>query len=268
MYGVGFGIGAIGATTKRSSGVAIDTDAQAFFTASGITDLTQKSAVNQLVLDLKSNSLWTKMKALYPIVGGNATAHSYNLKNTSQFQLSFSSGWTHSSTGMLPNGTSAYANTGLNTSTVLNENSSHYSIYLNTNTDGFYIDLGNRDADSENIFIPKTGNSTFINVNTTYGLRISVSNTDSRGLYVLSRTTSNLMTYFKNNSKITTSSASSGSVNGNFYLSAWNDNGTPNYFSNRNISICTIGDSLSDTESTNLSTCINTFNTTLGRNTY
>ncbi len=268
MYGVGFGYGAIGATTKNSGGSAYDTDAQAFFTASGITDLTQKNAVNQLVLDLKSNSLWTKMKALYPIVGGTATAHSYNLINTAQYQLSFSSGWTHSSTGMLPNGTSAYANTGLNTSTVLNENSSHYSIYLNTNTDGLYIDLGNRDADSENIFIPKNGSNTLINVNTTYGSRIGVSNTDSRGLYVLSRTSSSLMTYFKNNSKITTNSASSGSVNRNLYLSAWNDNTTPNYFSNRNISICSVGDGLSDTDATNLSTIVNTFNTTLGRNTY
>lgn len=262
------GLSTVGVFASSSGGVAYDADAQAFFTASGITDLTQKSAVNQLVLDLKSNSLWTKMKALYPIVGGNATAHSYNLKNTSQFQLSFSSGWTHSSTGMLPNGTSAYANTGLNTSTVLNENSSHYSIYLNTNTDGLYIDLGNRDADSENIFIPKNGGNTLINVNTTYGSRIAVPNTDSRGLYVLSRTSSSLVTYFKNNSKITTGSSSSGSVNGNLYLSAWNDNSSPNYFSNRNISICTIGDGLTDTESTNLSTCINTFNTTLGRNTY
>ena len=60
--------------TFASSGgvVSYDSDAQAFFTASGITDLTQKNAVNQLVLDLKSNSLWTKIKALYPIVGGNA----------------------------------------------------------------------------------------------------------------------------------------------------------------------------------------------------
>lgn len=268
MYGVGFGIGAIGATTKRSSGVAIDTDAQAFFTASGITDLTQKSAVNQLVLDLKSNSLWSKIKALYPIVGGNATAHSYNLVNTSLYTLTFSSGWTHSSTGMLPNGTSAYANTGLNSSIVLNENSSHYSVYINTNSDGFLCDFGGRDSDSESLFMPKYSSNTLISINTVYGSRITVSNTDSRGLYVLTRTSSSLMTYFKNNSKITTNSASSSSVNGNIYLSAWNDSGTPNYFSNRNISICSIGDGLSDAEASNFSTIVNTFNTTLGRNTY
>jgi len=57
MYGIGFGIGAIGATTKLSGGgVAYDSDAQAFFTASGITDLTQKSAVNQLVQKCITNS--------------------------------------------------------------------------------------------------------------------------------------------------------------------------------------------------------------------
>jgi hypothetical protein len=114
MYGVGFGYGAIGATTILKGGGAFDADAQSFFAASGVTDLTQKNAVNQLVLDLKSNSLWTKIKALYPVVGGNATAHSYNLINTSAYQLSFSSGWVHSSSGMLPNGSSAYANTFFN----------------------------------------------------------------------------------------------------------------------------------------------------------
>jgi hypothetical protein len=83
---------------RGSSGNASD-DAQAFFVASGITDFTQQTAINYLVDNLKNEGLWTKMKVIYPLVGGNATAHALNLKNISQFPLTFS-GITHSSAGI------------------------------------------------------------------------------------------------------------------------------------------------------------------------
>jgi alkaline phosphatase len=58
-----------------------DTDAKAFLTASQVADTIQQSAINDLVLDLKSANIWTKMKAVYPIVGGTALTHKWNLKN-------------------------------------------------------------------------------------------------------------------------------------------------------------------------------------------
>lgn len=94
--------------------VAYDADAQAFITATGISG-TNASAINTLVLDLKAANIWTKMKAIYPIIGGTATAHKFNLKNPldtdAAFRLSFVGGWTHSSNGALPNGTNAFADT-------------------------------------------------------------------------------------------------------------------------------------------------------------
>jgi hypothetical protein len=127
----------------KVAGSSYDADAQAFFTAAGITDTTQKSAVNQLVLDLKSYSIWTKMKALYPFVGGAATPHSYNLKNTSQYQITWNGGWTHSSTGALPNGTNAYANTGFNPSTVLSSTNGNIGVYLRNDSGvGNTVDFG------------------------------------------------------------------------------------------------------------------------------
>ena len=71
-----------------------DPDAQAFITAAAITDPTQQAAINTLVVDLKGYSIWTKMKALYPFVGGTASAHKFNLKDPrdldSAFRLVFS----------------------------------------------------------------------------------------------------------------------------------------------------------------------------------
>ena len=60
-------------------GASVDTDALSFITAASITDATQKTAINTLVKDLKIANIWTKMKAIYPFVGGNAIAHAYNL---------------------------------------------------------------------------------------------------------------------------------------------------------------------------------------------
>jgi len=124
MYGIGFGYGAIGSTTKLSSGVAYDSDALSYFTSASITDLTQKNVINDCVLSLKSGGYWSGIKALYPFLGGNATAHSFNLKNTAQYQMTWYSGVTHDSTGVTFNGTSGYGDTGIVPSSVLSLDSS------------------------------------------------------------------------------------------------------------------------------------------------
>ena len=95
MFGVSLGI-RVG-NTNISGGGAFDSDAQAYFdrvsTAGGTLSTTEKNAVNQLVIDLKANSLWTPMKAIYPMVGASAAACAQNLKSSS-FTGAFSSGWT------------------------------------------------------------------------------------------------------------------------------------------------------------------------------
>ena len=44
--------------------VSVDSDAQAFLTATGITDATISSAINTLVVDLKGLNLWSKFYAI------------------------------------------------------------------------------------------------------------------------------------------------------------------------------------------------------------
>ncbi len=79
---------------------AYDADAQAFFNATGITDETQQTAVNDLVVGLKNDGIWDKMKIIYPFVGGTDISHSYNLKDTTVAQITWTSGVTHSSDGV------------------------------------------------------------------------------------------------------------------------------------------------------------------------
>jgi hypothetical protein len=150
------------------AGTSYDSDAQAFFTAAGITNTTQKDAVNQLVLDLKAASVWTKLKVIYPFVGGDATKHSYNLKNPAAFQITWSGGWTHSSTGAAGNGTNAKGETGFNPNTEFADNDYAYiGVYVGgTSESGEFIPIGCRDGIGDFYIKPRNGSnnlSAFIN---------------------------------------------------------------------------------------------------------
>ena len=79
------------------AGASTDSDAQAFIDAASITDATQQTAINNLVVGLKNGGIWDKMKIIYPFVGGTDTSHSYNLKDPTQYQITWTTGVTHTS---------------------------------------------------------------------------------------------------------------------------------------------------------------------------
>ena len=58
-------------------GLTGDADATAFLTASAITGATQQAAIDTLVKGLKSDGLWSKMKAVYPFVTDNRNLLGY-----------------------------------------------------------------------------------------------------------------------------------------------------------------------------------------------
>ena len=252
-------------------GGGYDADAQAFITAAGITDLTQKNAINQLVLDLKGYSIWTKFNALYPFVGGTATTHKFNLKNPldtdAAFRLVFSGGWTHSATGVLPNGTNAFADTKLIPNTVLAQNSFSFGFYSRTNIDALIVDIGSVGSNGVyTLLFSRYLNAIYNAINSSITYTTSA-NTDSKGLYVGNRTASNIIKNYKNGSLLTTgTTASTGNNNGNIYLGAYNNNGSVQYPSSREFAFASIADGFSDTEVSNFYTAVQTFQTTLSRN--
>jgi len=99
----------------RFAGGGIDSNAQAFLTAAGITDPDIVDAINGLVVGLKADGLWSKIQALYPMVGGTASTHKWNLKDPrdldAAFRLTWNGSWTHSATGAKPDGSTAWADT-------------------------------------------------------------------------------------------------------------------------------------------------------------
>lgn len=58
-------------------GQALDPAALAFITSTGITNETEKQAINNLVVSLKGYGIWSKMKAVYPFVTDNRNLLSY-----------------------------------------------------------------------------------------------------------------------------------------------------------------------------------------------
>lgn len=265
----------IGVQSFVSAGVSNDADAQAFIDAAGITDATQQSAINTLVTDLKGYGIWSKMKAIYPFVGGTSSTHKWNLKDPrdldAAFRLVFSGGWTHSSTGALPNGTNGYADTKLNCLNNLSQNSTHFSFYSRTNSNGTEIELGARQSTStgrSNLLEIRTSGITYVQVsqNGTSNL-LTFSDTNSAAFYIGNRTASNLQNAWKNSNKLATDTTTSSAIqpNLNIFLSAFNEGGTALYFSTKQCAFASIGDGLTDTEAANLYTAVQAYQTTLSR---
>ena len=268
-----------------SSIAQFDADALAFFArvtaAGGTLSNTEKIATNQLVLDLKANSLWTPMKAIYPMVGASAAACAQNLKSSS-FTGTFTSGWTFASTGVTPNGTSAYMDTGLIPNTSLGVNNTHLSYYSRTSSVGtsgksemgcvsgaaflplLQLGLYTREIPDDNKFLAQA-----YSYEISGSQQINIAGTNSLGCFIISRTSSTLFKAYKNNSNIGSTTAThtqSTMPTNNLYLGAWNQQGSAAKFSDRQCAFSSIGDGLTDTQASNFYTAVQAFQTTLSRN--
>jgi hypothetical protein len=249
-----------------------DADALAFITAASITDSTQQSAINTLVTQLKTYGIWTKLKAVYPFVGGNATSHKWNLKDPrdldAAYRLVFNGGWTHSSTGALPNGTTAYADTKLTPSSVLATSSTHVSVYSRTNATGNYADMGAIQGIGTSYLQLLTKWSDNIFYGQMYDTNFSDNTvTDSLGFFVGNRQSATGVKLIKNSTVITSKTSNViSSITSPLYLGARNNNNVnAQNYSLREQAFASIGDGLTDTEASNFYTAVQTYQTTLGR---
>lgn len=248
-------------------GVAGDADANAFIAAAGITDSTQKSAIQTLVTDLKTYGIWTKMKALYPFVGGTATTHKYNLKDpqdtNAAYRLTFAGGWTHASTGALPNGTNAYADAYI-TNSAMSYTSTHLSLYSRTDAATAGIAMGNTTNQYCMFYTRNSGN--FQMAVNAAGFN-SAATANSQGHYIATRTGASASKGYKNGTTLITSTSAVANDNTTMYLAAaYRQNVGALGYDNKEIAFASIGDGLNDTEAANFYTAVQAFQTTLGRN--
>ncbi len=265
MIGIGLNIGN---RVMGGGGGAFDVDAQAFFdrvtTAGGTLSTTEKNATNQLVLDMKSAGIWSSMKAIYPMVGASAAACAQNLKSSS-FTGTFTSGWTFASTGVTPNGTSAYMDTTLLPSTSLLLDSVSISFYSRTNTQG-NIQMGSNDGTGYLLQQMVTSTQMYSQLNGAGASFIDAPVTQWQGLFTTSRTSSTAVAAYKNGVNIKTDTkSSSNQPTFTCYIGARNNNGSEANFDSKQCAFASIGDGLTDTQASNFYTAVQAFQTTLGR---
>lgn len=248
-----------------------DADVAAFIAAAGISDPTIEGALETLVTSLKADGIWAECLAIYPFVGGDATSHSYNLKNPAAFQITWNGTVTHNANGVTGNGTTGYGATGLQPSVSLTQDDTHLAIYSRTDSAGSYSEVGaQNDSLSKYVRISlRLGNTNF--ASDQYGSNsLAVANTDSLGFHVATRRAVNQHEAYKNGSSIVTNtnSGSGGPVTditSEIYVLAVNDNGSAVRFSARNIAFISIGTGLTNTEVSNYTTAVETFQDALTR---
>lgn len=244
-----------------------DRDAGAFLEAATIYDSRQQRAIYELVRLLKQYGIWSKMKAIYPFVGGTATTHKWNLKDPQDtdaaFRLTFNGGWTHSSTGALPNGSNGYADTFLKPATSLSLNSTHGSVYSRTNTNTLAPLLSGQDFAGSGLFNiwPRysASNDIYMRVNSVPTATLGTT-TSSSAYYIGNRNASSGTANFRNTTKYAQTQTSGTIDNNSVYLSRQSS-----AYSDREIAFATIGDGLTDTEAANLYYAVQRYQQILGR---
>lgn len=263
-----------------------ETESIAFFSVNtGLTD-GEKTAVNNLVIAMKAIG-WSKFNAVYPMIGGSAATHKWNLINPvdsdAAFRLTFTGGWTHDANGALPNGTDGYANT-------------HFEISGNTppdppatnlaDTTSFHVGFYNRTATAPGasdyfLFgVQRSSLSIGWDVYNTDRFSIGmgeaadtitvtgVANFDR--LCLISRTANNSAKAFRDAAQVGTTVTNTYSeiisVSTPMFISALNSAGTAALFGYQQCAFFSIGAGLSDAEVTAFNTAINDFQTALSRN--
>ena len=200
-----------------------------------------------------------------------ASQFKYNLKDPrdldAAFRLVFNGGWTHSSTGATPNGTNGYADTKLNQSTNLSNDSVHLCYYSRTNSSVNSFDIGGNSG------LPNYYGAQIASYYTSIGTighlnsyptdsTVSTAFSDTRAFYLASRISATSNKLFRNASLLNTNTTTRTSTlaNVNFRLAS-----DAVGFTNREAAFASIGNGLTDTEASNLYTRVQQFNTTLLR---
>jgi hypothetical protein len=230
-----------------------------------------------MFLALKSNGLYNKIDAMYPVLGGTAASNKFNAKDPrdldAAYRLTFNGVWTHNASGMLTNGLQlTYAETYYNSQLVVSGAADQsISIYTTNQSSKGVQDIGSTDTTAGTIEVgiyTSFGGNTFIpNIKAAASGYVSYPQGTQPGIgyYVASSTGTNILGT-KNGALVVNAAQTPAFTNKTAYVG--NSNGNLNNGSPSNIIFASFGRQLSSGEMTTLSSIINAFQTALGRNTY
>ncbi len=248
-----------------------DRDATNFFSQAGTLSQIQSNAVNAFVRDLKLAGLWSNFDLIYPFVGGNAQAHSVNLKG-SGYNIVWHGATTHDAYGVTGNGATSYGDTGFNPSVASGNysvNSASMVIYCGTdNPNSYGCLLGASAGNSASLFKNYSACPDFTGFNNTnfdgdyYGID------GFHGFIAGSRTVSTNMVLYVRDETTYTSPDTNAAVavpNLNFYILAANNNPNPVSFTTANLRLVMLGAGLSFSQVQSLRPIVGNFEARLSR---
>lgn len=252
----------------RTPASGFDSDAQAFLTAAGITDPTQSNAVNQLVIDLKAASIWSKLLAIYPFVGGSATKHKYNLKDPRDLDAAFRIVWngtvTHDASGVTSDGSSGYGDTKLIPSVVMQTNGGSAGVWADGTTGVNQVAMGVQTSSPKiTQIVPHwSDNTAYPSISGSQG---AFSAYGASTLFQVVRSDATNCFYQADTTRTSFTGAYDPPTHV-IYVAALNNAGTPGfYYSNNPIKFAYVGDTLTTTDTDNFFTAVSDFQTALGR---
>ena len=260
------GFGTANGTT--SAGSSYDADAQAYITAASVSAGAHSDAVDAFVTGLKSASLWTKMRAFYPLNGTAYSTAKFNLKDTANTdaagRLTEIGSFTYASDGATM--TTSVSGDRLSTNildndTFLGQNDICLFVASKTNVDELKIDIGsNSGATTALYMVTRTGGnfwgSAFCSPDQ------SAASSSSIGRFYISRTASNAFAGYKNGSSIFAGTTASNTPPGND-ISLFNTP-TGGFHSTKKLTAGGIFKGLTSGEISTLDGLISTFLTAIG----
>lgn len=259
-----------------ADGIVFDPDAQAYFTAVGLTDPAYTIPINAAIVALKAANLWTKTVRFWLTGNKDATAALTCWKSlvamTPVNAPTFAAG-----RGYTGNGSTSYLNTNFNESTdgggiYLRDSASRVTYVRNnrtTDADTAVCGLINSGFNAGGNLIPRfSGGNTWSNINANYGA--SQNNgayaAGTRGLWTEVRSDSLTMRLDFNGSQVAikTNATSTALQNRTPFLLARAVDATPQFFSTDEVFFHGYFGALNSTESTALNTIISDLVTALG----
>jgi len=206
-------------------------------------------AVDDYIKSLKANGIYTKLKAVYLMIGGSASTHKYNLKNVADTDAAFRIMWfgsgIHSQNGFQGNGANSYGNTFFKPNENLTTNNESFGFYSRTNIDDNSVDLGSYDSSGQpNSFIfPRRDDKIQTRLQTD-NYNETPTNLVSTGFFAASRIIAASYSIFYNNINSTINETSIGRAPANYHIGNMLDI----FFSNRECPYYFIGQGLTITE--------------------
>lgn len=246
-----------------------DVDAQTYFTRAGITNQAERLDYNTFILGLKTLNAYTNLDCLYFFP--QEANYGYNAISSS-YDITWTGSPTHSAgDGADFDGSNDYGDTGYNPNSGTKkfvQDSACMVMYSATASisDGNYLMGCSPDGSNHRASFSRNGTSANLGgLNNNVAAVTIAASSDWSGLWIANRTSSTAESLaLRSVTPVTDSTASTGVPNGNLYIGARNDSGSPGNYTACEIKLVIIGSGLDATKLAGIKTLIAALKTSRG----